>query len=99
MKLTDKKSKHMIFNFSKKYQFSTRLKMEGKVLDQVHQTKLLGLTLQDDLSWRANTDALTKKDYKRMILLKNLFSFNVPIKDLIDIYYLYIRSKIFTTCI
>jgi hypothetical protein len=66
--------------------------MEGKVLDQVHQTKLLGLTLQDDLSWRANTDELTKKAYKRMILLKNLFSFNVPIEDLIDIYYLYIRS-------
>ena len=92
MKLNDKKSKYMIFNFSKKYQFSTRLKMEGKVLDQVHQTKLLGLTLQDDLSWRANTDELTKKAYKRMILLKNLFSFNVPIEDLIDIYYLYIRS-------
>ena len=92
MKLNDKKSKYMIFNFSKKYQFSTRLKMEGKVLDQVHQTKLLGLTLQDDLSWRANTDELTKKAYKRMILLKNLFSFNVPIEDLIDIYFLYIRS-------
>ena len=29
-------SKYMIFNFSEKYQFSTRLKMEGKVLDQVH---------------------------------------------------------------
>ena len=94
MKLNTKKSKYMIFNFSKKYQFNTRLEMEGEVLDQVHQTKLLGLTIQDDLSWRANTDALTKKAYKRMIILRNLFSFNVPVEDLIDIYYLYIRSVV-----
>ena len=50
MKLNIKKSKYMIFNFSKQYQFNTRLHLEGEVLEQVHETKLLGLVLRDDLS-------------------------------------------------
>ena len=59
--------------------------MEGKVLDQVHETRLLGLTIRDDLSWKANTENLSKRAYKRMIIIKNLFPFNVPIVDLIEI--------------
>ena len=84
----------MIFNFSKHYQFNTRLKLEDRVLDQVHETKLLGLVLRDDLSWKSNTRFITKKAYKRMIILKNLFTFNVSIEDLVEIYLLYIRSVV-----
>ena len=35
---------------------------------------------------------LSKRAYKRRIYIKNLFPFNVPIVDLIEIYILYIRS-------
>ena len=55
---------------------------------------MLGLTIRDDLSWKTNSELLAKKAYKRMIILKNLFSFNVPIPDLIEIYILYIRSVV-----
>ena len=85
MKLNKDKSKYMIFNFSKHYQFNTRLKLEVRVLDQVHETKLLGLVLRDDLSWKSNTRFITKKAYKRMIILKNSFTFNVSIEDLVEI--------------
>jgi hypothetical protein len=94
MKLNTEKTKYMIFNFSRKYQFNTRLELERKLLDQVHETKLLGLVLRDDLSWKSNTEFITKKAYKRMIILKNLFHFNLPIEEMIDIYYLYIRSVV-----
>ena len=94
MKLKKEKSKYMIFNFSKHYQFNTRLKLEDRVLDQVQETKLLGLVLRDDLSWKSNTRFITKKAYKRMIILKNLFTFNVSIEDLVEIYLLYIRSVV-----
>ena len=50
MKLNTDKSKYMIFNFSKNHTFNTRLDLEGTVLDQVHETRLLGLILRDDLS-------------------------------------------------
>ena len=74
------------------YQFNTRLKLEGQKLEQVQKTKLLGLIIQDDLSWKANTSQLTKKAYSRMIILKKLVQFSVPLEDLIQIYTLYIRS-------
>ena len=84
----------MIFNFSTKYQFNTRLKLEGNNIEQVNQTKLLGLVLRDDLSWKANTEAITKRAFTRMIILRNLYQFEVPVEDLIEIYILDIRSVV-----
>ena len=92
MKLNTSKSKYMIVNFSKKYQANTRLHMGDQILEQVTQTRLLGVILDDRLSWQANTDFIVKKAYKRMVLLHRLYEFAVPVKDLIEIYILYIRS-------
>ena len=61
MKLNTDKSKYMIFNFTRIHQFTTRLQLEGKLLEQVHETRLLGLILRDDLSWKSNTKYLVKR--------------------------------------
>ena len=94
MLINTDKTKYMIINFAKNYQFSTRLSMEGKLIQQTTQTKLLGLILEDNLSWQANTTHIVKQAYKRMSILQNLYSFSVPLQDLIEIYILYIRSVI-----
>ena len=70
MKLNVGKTDYMIFNFSTQNQFNTRLKLEDKLLEQVHSKKLLGLILSDDLTWKANTASLVKRAYSRMIILK-----------------------------
>ena len=92
MKLNTKKTNYMIFNFSKNLQFNTRLTLEGDNLDQVKETRLLGLVLRDDLSWKSNTAELTRRAFSRMLILKNLVKFDVPLADLVQIYILYIRS-------
>ena len=92
MKLNAKKTNYMIFNFSTDHQFSTRLHIDGHLIEQVHQTKLLGVTISDDLKWHANTKDLVQRCYKRMIILRNLYSFAIPRSDLVNIYCLYIRS-------
>jgi hypothetical protein len=94
MKLNTDKTNYMLFNFSTKYQFNTRLNVNGSKTDQIHQTKLLGLVLRDDLSWKANTEELTRRAYTRMLILKKLYQFNVPISELINIYILYVRSVV-----
>ena len=94
MKLNTDKTNYMLFNFSTKYQFNTRLNVDGSKTDQIHQTKLLGLVLRDDLSWKANTEELTRRAYTRMLILKKLYQFNVPISELINIYILYVRSVV-----
>merc|ERR1712032_1429641 len=45
MKLNSKKSKNQIFNFSKKYQFSTNIKIKDDKIETISDTKLLGTTI------------------------------------------------------
>ena len=92
MKLNSDKSKFMVVNFTDNYQFNTRLTIENNNLQQVSETKLLGVLLNEKLSWQSNTDFLVKKAYKRMIILHNLFGFNLPMTEMVNIYILYIRS-------
>ena len=99
MKLNQDKTKYMIFNFTYNYQFSTRLYMNNILLDCVNEIKLLGNIISSDLSWTANTSRLIKKAYARMQILRNLYSFNVSIKDLILIYIIYIRCYLEQSCI
>ena len=68
-------------------------------LDQVQETKLLGLVLRDDLSWKSNSAELTKRAYSRMLILKNLVKFDVPLVDLVQIFILYIRSVMEQTAV
>ena len=83
MKLNQKKSKIMIFNFTNNYQFGTRLYNENQQLKIIQETKLLGTIISSDLTWWQNTKYLTKKGYQRMDILKKLYDFNVPEEDLI----------------
>ena len=98
MKLNAKKSKVIIFNFTRDYQFSTRLYIENILLEIVNETKLLGTLISSDLTWHANTEMLVKKAYQRMIMLHKLYSFNLSDEDMVTIYTLYIRSILEQSC-
>ena len=99
MKLNVKKTNYMIFNISKDHQFNTRLYLESNLLEQVHETRLLGVIITDDLKWHRNTENLVKRCYQRMIILRNLYSFNVPVEELVNVYCLYIRSVAEQSCV
>ena len=92
MKLNVEKSKYMIINFSKNYKVNSRLYMENKLLQQGKETRLLGVILRNDLSFKSNTEQITRNAYKRMVILHKLGKFSLPIRDLVNIYILYIRS-------
>ena len=94
MKLNVDKSKYLTVNFTNNYQFSTRLCLDGAQLEEVSETKLLGLIVRNDLKWHSNTDFVVKKAYKRMLILHNLFQFDLPSEEMIEIYILYIRSVV-----
>ena len=92
MKLNVDKTKYMVINFTKKYQVNTRLHMHNELLSQVTQTRLLGVMLREDLSFKSNTEHITKNAYKRMSILHKLSPFSLPVEDMVNIYVLYIRS-------
>ena len=94
MRVNGKKTKLMIVNFTKNYQMSTRIYLEGELLQIVDETILLGCVITSDLKFHRNTEHMVKKAYARMTLLQKLYSFNIPTKDLVNIYILYIRSLV-----
>ena len=94
MALNAKKSKVMLVNNSKKYQFSTGLVMKDEVLDIVDEAKLLGTYITSDLKWNKNTDFLIKEANKRMRLLHAASKFVNDRKILTQLYYTHIRCRL-----
>ena len=92
MKLNVKKTKNMLFNFSQKYQFSTKLTLMNEDIEMVRETKLLGTIITDQITWDRNTEELTTKAFKRMQLLNAAAGFTSKRNDLKDIYLTFIRS-------
>ena len=90
--LNEDKSKIMIFNFTKNFQFSTKILTNDKLLQIIHKTRILGTILSSDLKWHKNTQHLTQKGYQRMTMLRKLYIFDVPQEDLVLMHCLYIRS-------
>ena len=92
MQLNPLKTKYMIFNFCSSSQFSTRLTLNGNLLEQVSESCLLGVHLNDQLKWHSNTKSIIQRAYQRMAILRNLSSYSIPQRDLVHLYNLYIRS-------
>ena len=88
----------MVFNFTNQHQFSSRLFLEGNLLETIKETKLLGTLITSDLKWHSNSEMLIRKAYQRMRMLQKLKSFGVSVEDLKTIYILYIRSILELNC-
>ena len=86
------KTKNMIFNFSKKYQFTTQLSDKGEDIEIIKETKLLGKYITYDLKWNKNTTEIVKKAYRRMQLLNRAAKFTTKTNDLKSIYLTFVRS-------
>ena len=66
MKINQKKTKLMLFNPCKKYDFQSEMDLAGIRIEVVKEMKLLGVIITDDLKWHANTTNITKKAYTRL---------------------------------
>ena len=92
MMLNEKKTKTMIFNYTHKYQFTTRLCVNDRPLEVFNGTRLLGTIIQDNLGWDKNTAEIVRKANARMELLRKVASFGTNHEELTNIYILFVRS-------
>ena len=92
MILNQKKTKVIIFNFTDKYKFTTRLQLNNENIEVVKQAKLLGVIITDDLKWEENTAYLVKRANARMELLRRVAAFTTSVEEKKNIYVLYVRS-------
>jgi hypothetical protein len=99
MALNKTKTKFMVINFTKKFQFSTRITLDGTPLEEVTECKLLGVTINNQLTWHQNTENMIKKANTRMLILHKLYEFNLPEGEMVNIYILFIRSIVEYCCV
>ena len=92
MKLNLSKTKIMPFNFTRKYQFTPELYLDGTVLEVVCETKLLGLIITNNCRWDANTKHIVTKGNSRLWFLRRLKTLGASRDTLVDIYKLFCRS-------
>ena len=68
-----KKTKVMIFNKSRKYDFPPEFHFrDGNILECLEETKLLGILLSSSLKWDSNTNAICKNAKTKLWLLRRL---------------------------
>ena len=61
MKINSDKSTFTLFNPTKTFDFIPDCEINGKKIDTNEEIKILGLTLQNDLKWKSNTNSRTRQ--------------------------------------
>lgn len=92
MKLNPNKTKLMLFNPAKAYDFMPAFPIGSGEIQLIEKTKLLGLVISSDMSWSSNTEDLVTRGNKKLWILRRLKKFGANHEDLIDIYIKQIRS-------
>ena len=92
MKLNLDKTKVMSFNFTRNFKFEPELTLDGKILDVVDETKLLGLTITSDCKWNKHIKNTKAKGNGRLWFLRRLKLLGANEETMIEIYKLFCRS-------
>ena len=81
-------------SFAKEQRIFDPVIIEGKEVELVTSTKLLGLTIANDLTWNDHVTEITKKASKRLYFLTQLKRAGVP-KQYLALFYVWcLRSVI-----
>ena len=99
MEISDKKTKAMIFNFTDKHQFTTRLNLKGTNIEVVDKMKILGTIINNQLSWDENCHEIIKKVNSRMQLIRELKSFGASNQEMSHFWILFCRSVLEQSCV
>ena len=94
MKLNEKKTTNMVFNFTKDCQFTTEIGLKDEKLETVDKTKLLGTIITSDLKWHENTKYIVKKANQKMRLLHKFSKFTRNKAHLIHIFKSQVRGNL-----
>ena len=82
LQLNVEKTKEMIIDFRKSKSEPGPVVIKGGEVERVTTYKYLGVTFDDNLTWRQNTDSILRKAHTRMYCLRKLKSFDVSIRIL-----------------
>ena len=92
MTINSTKTKVVLFNTARKYDFQPQLTLDGiNNLEVVEEFRLLGINFQSNLSWQSNTDIMCNKGYARIWMLRRLSKLGANSDDMLNVYNKQIR--------
>ena len=92
MRLNNDKTKVMLFNPAKQWDFMPEIVVGGRNLEVVEVYKLVGVQISSNLKWDENTDYITKKAYSRLWMIKRLKNLGLNTASLLEVFKMQIRS-------
>ena len=98
MVISQPKTKAMIINFTRNYQFNTRLKLKNENIEMVSKMKILGTIVNDKLTWDENCAQLIKKVNSRMVLIRTAKEFGATVKESVHLWIVFCRSLLEQSC-
>ena len=95
MTISKTKTKAILFNPLRKYDFLPQLSIEnGSYVEVVEEQKILGHMIRSDMKTISNTELICKKAYRRMWILRRLKSLGCPVSELLDV----LKQQIVSIC-
>ena len=91
MKINKQKSKVMLFNPSKKFDFNPQLSLDNSTLSLVENYQLLGVIIQSNMKWDMNTNYICGKAYDRIWMIRRLKALGATDTELVDVYIKQVR--------
>ena len=86
MSINKQKTKCMLFNKAKKYDFVPELcPSEEAQLEVVQEMKLVGYQIRSDLSTKSNTKYIVGRAWKRMWIVRRLIALGASVPDLLKV--------------
>ena len=93
MKINEKKTVIMKFNFRKSLEFPAIFNFEnGPMLNEVTEAKILGIFISADLKWTAHVDYMINRSNKKIWILRRMKILKLDVHILTDFYCKEIRS-------
>ena len=83
MIINENKCHKITFNFSKYNTPPLNLKLNGKIVEQTDQIKLLGVHITEDLKWSKNTNNICSKVNQKLYIINKLKDFGLQKEELI----------------
>ena len=96
--LNEEKCKEIRVCFAKTSPDLASVQVNGKPLDVINHSKVLGLHISNDLKWNVHVSKLAKKARSRLYFLRQLKRSRVASKDLILFYITCVRSILEYAC-
>ncbi|XP_063953926.1 uncharacterized protein LOC135153732 [Lytechinus pictus] len=98
VKLNAKKCVTFEVSFSKTTRSQPDIELCQETVQQVNDTKILGITIQDTLKWDKHVDAIVSRANRRLFMLRSLKPFSCPPEDMILVFTGFIRPVLEYAC-